>query len=214
MRYGVATVRRHRHQRGTSLIEILVSLLILLVALLGLTGLMVQSQNSQLESYQRVQALTLAQDMVSRINANGVAAYCYYLTPSTAPASGHLGTNDGLTSSTLPTACPAVPVTIPVTAVASAAQQAQALRDLAEWRALLLGSAEKDAGGSQIGAVLGARGCITPVAGQTNEYQISVAWLGSSATYAPPAGIACGSGLYGADTQRRAVSLMVHITPK
>lgn len=201
---------RHLRQTGSSLIEVLVSLFILLVGLLGLTGLMVQSQNSQLESYQRVQALTLAQDMASRINANPAAAYCYQTALATAPLTGFVGTADG---STLPTACPVPPVTVPVTPAASALQQAKALKDIAEWRLLLLGNAEKDSTtGGQIGAVLGARGCVSLMAGQTAEYQVAVAWQGGSPTYAPPAGLDCGINLYGADSQRRAVGLTLHAT--
>lgn len=203
----VHTVRSR--QSGSTLIEVLISLFILLVGLLGLTGLMVQSQNSQMESYQRVQALSLAQDMASRINANSAAAYCYKALLETASPSGFIGTGDGWTP---PTACPVPPVTAPVTPAATATQQAKVLKDLAEWRALLLGAAEKDSGGTQVGAVLGARGCVTLAAGQTTEYQISVAWQGGSETYAPPATLACGTGRYGADTQRRAVGLTLHAT--
>lgn len=201
-----------QHQTGFSLIEILVSLFVLLVGLLGLTGLMVQSQNSQLESYQRVQALSLAQDMAARINANSAAAYCYQSLLAGAPFAGFLGTDDGVSAGTFPTTCPVPPVTVPVTPAATATQQAKALKDLAEWRALLLGSAETDAGGGKVGAVLGARGCISLVSGQTTEYQIAVAWQGGSATYEPPDELECGKDLYGTESQRRAVGLTLHAT--
>lgn len=196
-------VGQRRGARGSSLIEVLVSLLILMVALLGLTGLMVQSQNSQLESYQRVQALALAQDMVSRINANPAVASCYI----TGNAS-YLGTGSPLVSGTAATTNKA---SVPQCTTGTANQQARANQDLADWHDLILGSAEV-VGTSKVGAVLGARGCVSLIAGTTNEYQISVAWQGGSATYAPPAGIACGKDSYGTDTQRRAVSLPLHIT--
>src|SRR5688572_335142 len=64
-------------QAGASLIEVLVALAILMVGLLGLVGLMVQSQRAQLESYQRVQALLLVQDMAGRVAANKTVASCY-----------------------------------------------------------------------------------------------------------------------------------------
>src|SRR4051794_29475565 len=66
-------------QGGATLIEVLVSLLILMVGLLGLVGVMIQSQRGQLESYQRVQALLLAQDMAARLNANKTVASCYVM---------------------------------------------------------------------------------------------------------------------------------------
>lgn len=180
-------------QTGGTLIEVLVSLFILLVALLGLTGLMVQSQAAQFESYQRMQALQLAQDMVSRLSANPKQVACYLTATS-------VGTDY--------TATPAC------TGAVSGNAQDRAVRDMTEWDALLKGRAELDASSSRIGSVLGARGCVTVYAGNgvANEYQIAVAWQGSVATFAPPADIPCGKDQYGADTQRRAVSLVVHLS--
>ncbi|MDP2155736.1 MAG: type IV pilus modification protein PilV, partial [Sulfuricella sp.] len=64
---GLAHLRR---ERGFGMIEVLVSLFILLTGLLGLAGLLARSQQAEMESYQRAQALVLLQDMVARINAN------------------------------------------------------------------------------------------------------------------------------------------------
>ncbi|MGE5027346.1 MAG: prepilin-type N-terminal cleavage/methylation domain-containing protein, partial [Betaproteobacteria bacterium] len=47
---------------GFSMIEILVTLVILLIGLLGLAGLITRSQQAEMESYQRAQALILLQD--------------------------------------------------------------------------------------------------------------------------------------------------------
>ena len=44
--------------------------MILLVALLGAAGLLARSNQMEMETYQRVQALTLLQDMAARLNAN------------------------------------------------------------------------------------------------------------------------------------------------
>jgi type IV pilus assembly protein PilV len=179
-----------RSQGGATLIEILVSLVILMVGLLGLVGVMIQSQRAQLESYQRVQALLLVQDMAARINANKTVASCYVL-----------GTYIGTGNATLPTAAGC--------AVGTAAQRAQMEQDMADWYGLLMGSSETS-GGSNVGAVLGARGCVTKDA--SDFYQVSVAWQGSAATTAPPAGVTCGTGLYGAtDAFRRAVSVTLQL---
>lgn len=59
-----------RRQRGTSLIEVLVTIIILTIGLLGLAGLQSRLQASEMEAYQRSQALILLQDMASRIAAN------------------------------------------------------------------------------------------------------------------------------------------------
>jgi type IV pilus assembly protein PilV len=182
----------HRTQAGSSLIEILVSILILMFGLLGLVGVMIQSQRAQLEAFQREQALLLAQDMVSRMSVNKAAASCYVLAT-------YLGVDN---------------LTAPVASTCTTATTAQANRfanDMAEWVAQLQGSAETS-GGNQVGGIPGARGCITKDA-VTGLYQVSVAWQGSASTSAPPAGITCGQNLYDSggttDTARRAVALTV-----
>jgi len=185
------------HRRGTqggaTLIEVLVSLVILMLGLLGLVGLMIQSQRAQLDSYQRVQALLLLQDMASRINANKAAAACYV-------TATYIGTGN----ETVPAASACL--------VGTAEQKARVARDMTEWRDLLLGSAElATPGGDKVGAVLGARGCVVKDPA-SDLYQVSIAWQGGGATAAPPAGITCGQGLYGDEAARRAVSLTVQIT--
>jgi type IV pilus assembly protein PilV len=177
-----------RRQRGATLIEILVSLVILMLGLLGLIGVMIQSQRAQLESYQRMQALLLVQDMVARINGNRAAADCYVQASA-------LGTNN--------TATPALSACGYAT---TTAQGARALQDLTEWKSELLGSAEVS-GGNNVGAILGARGCITKDA--DGVFQVSVVWQGIQTGGAPPAGITCGQNAYGDEGLRRAVSVTV-----
>jgi type IV pilus assembly protein PilV len=183
-----------RRQAGATLIEILVSLVILMVGLLGLVGVMIQSQRAQLESYQRVQALMLVQEMAARMSANKVVASCYVLA---AP----IGT--GNTTTPAASSC--------VSATATASEKAQFAQDLVDWKDLLIGSSETDASGAtNIGAVLGARGCIESAG--TDTYLITVAWQGSVATTAPPAGLTCGTGQYGSDDSlRRAVGITVQL---
>lgn len=186
-------------QRGASLIEVLVTLVILMLGLLGLVGLMVQSQRSQMESYQRVQALVVLQDMVNRINTNRKAAACYAV--SAADGSGFLGTA-GMGRAAIPSTCP---VTTPAV---TTEQQAMVISDLTEWSNLLLGTAEQSANGDA-GAMIGARGCITLVS--AGVYQVSVVWQGGGVTIAPPAAVTCGTGLYGNEALRRAVSVPLQI---
>ena len=184
---------RARSQRGATLIEVLVSLVILMIGLLGLVGLMVQSQRAQLESYQRVQALLLMQDMAVRLSSNKAVASCYVLP-----------TFLGAGNSTVPaaTAC--------AVAAASTEQKERVTQDLTEWRDLLLGSAELSKTNDKVGAVLGARGCITKDPA-SDLYQVSVAWQGSAALVAPPAGVTCGQDQYGSEAARRAVSVTVQL---
>ena len=184
--------RPRSSQGGATLIEVLVSLVILMLGLLGLVGVMIQSQRAQLESYQRVQALLLVQDMASRMAANKAVAGCYAL-------AGYLGTSGMAVPAS--TAC----------AIGTADQKTRVVQDHTDWRNLLLGSAEVTSGGDQVGAVLGARGCITKDA-TSDLYQVSIAWQGSGATVAPPAGVTCGTGQYGSEAARRAVSVTVQLS--
>lgn len=184
--------RRHA-QAGASLIEVLVTLLILMLGLLGLVGLMVQSQRSQQESYQRVQALILLDDMVNRISTNRKAASCYVVTTN-ADGSPFLGNQSTLT---------------PSCTTGTAEQQLRAVRDMTEWNELLLGSTEKS-GGSNVGGMIGARGCIELVS--AGVYRISVAWQGNGETFPPTAEVVCAAGRYGSsEALRRAVSVNVLI---
>jgi type IV pilus assembly protein PilV len=66
-----------RGQRGATLIEVLVTMVIIAFGLLGMAGLQVRMQVSELESYQRSQALLLLSDMANRIaaNRNNAASY-------------------------------------------------------------------------------------------------------------------------------------------
>lgn len=191
------TVTNRRSQQGSSLIEVLVTLVILMVGLLGLVGLMVQSQRSQMESYQRVQALVVMQDMVSRINTNRKAAACYAI--AAADGTGFLGTAGTGHAGT------------PTCGVGTAQQQARAVGDMTEWSNLLLGSAEVASDASKVGAMLGARGCVTvSTVGGFQIYRVSVVWQGNGKTVAP-SGVTCASGLYGDDAQRRAVTVSLQI---
>lgn len=181
-----------RRQRGATLIEILVSLVILMIGLLGLVGVMVQSQRAQLESYQRVQALMLVQDMAARIAANKTVASCYVL-------ASYIGTGN--------TAVPAAATC--AVSTATLAQKNRMNQDLAEWRDLLLGTAEQ-AASNNAGGVLAARGCITQDLSNPRNYQVSIAWQGAAVTSAPPPGILCAKGQYGTDDgARRAVAVTV-----
>ena len=189
---------RHKSQHGFTLLEVLVSLVILVFGLLGLIGMQAYTQVATFESYQRGQALILAQDMADRIATNRGAAGCYAITTNTATGSPYAGTGAATPTCTVP--------------VGTAATRAIATTDLAAWDGALKGAAEVQ-GGNQVGSVLGARGCISYDA-TTNSYRIAVAWQGMAPTVAPTAGDAsatCGLNLYGSEPQRREVSVTVRI---
>ncbi len=184
-------------QGGLTLIEVLVSVIILLVGLLGLAALMTNSQKAEAESYQRAQALLLLQDMVGRINANRAVAACYAVTTDASTGTPYLGV--GADVSTL------------VCGVGSATANTRAIQDLSAWSSLLAGASETS-GGTNLGAMVGARGCVTaPNPNPDNIYTVSVAWQGLTATKAPDATLNCATGLYGDEKLRRVVSIPLRI---
>jgi len=163
-------------------------MVIVAFGLLGLGGMQMRLQLSDMESYQRAQALALLDDMANRMAANRNKA-AVYVTGAGSP----LGT--GAT-------CPTTSSTVQET-------------DTAQWCAGLQGAAEK-LGNSKAGAAVGARGCIENIG--TNQYLITVAWQGMTPISAPPAAVACGAGLYNtagsactADMCRRIVTTVLNI---
>jgi type IV pilus assembly protein PilV len=186
------------------MIEVLVSLILLLLGLLGLLGLQARAQTAEMESYQRAQALVLLQDIVDRMNANRGEAWDLAYRDAAVGGGG---------------------------ALADCAGTSGAARDLCEWGNLLKGAAEVTGGGACsasngsacVGAMIGARGCITyddttelansggaAIAG-TGVYTISVAWQGLAPTAAPASTLACGTGAYNGEGRRRVVTSTVRI---
>jgi type IV pilus assembly protein PilV len=182
-----------RGQRGAALLEVLVAILITSFGLLALAGLQTKMNAALLEAYQRAEALVLLEDMTQRMQANQALSTDYIV-----DAVPVLGTGDAL-----PLDCSGLAT--------------RALIDRCEWSNALKGAAETNAGGTDnLGAMIGARGCIeqlqvaNPTIGicQPAIYRVSVAWQGFNATVAPA--VACGLNLYGADdTLRKAVSSRV-----
>lgn len=112
------------------MIEVLVTIVILTIGLLGLAGLQSRLQLSQMEAYQRAQALILLEDMANRISSNRTAASSYV----TSTPLGY-----GMT-------CPST---------TSTRQQI----DAGEWCNALQGAGET-LSGSKVGALVGGRGCV------------------------------------------------------
>jgi len=189
----VSLVRPHSSlvQRGASMIEVLVTMVIIAFGLLGMTGLQMRLQISEMESYQRTQALLLLNDMANRIAVNRTAtvAGSYLVAPA-----GPLGA--GMT-------CPTTTGT-------------QAQRDLNEWCNALQGAAETATGGAKTGAMVGGRGCVERVG---SDYLVTVAWQGLTPIAAPPGSVTCGANSYNAsagspcvnDLCRRVVTTLVRI---
>ena len=179
-----------RRQSGTSLLEVLVTVVIIALGLLGMAGLQSKTQVAGVESFQRVQAAILASDLGERINANRAQAADYVV-------AGTVGTGDGE-----PSDC---------TTLAIGSD-----RDLCEWSNALKGGGEK-AGSANVGSMVGGRGCVTlvqapdPTTGVCTPgiYLVTVVWQGLHQTKEPVN--TCGQSLYGDSGYRRAVSMQVSV---
>jgi type IV pilus assembly protein PilV len=189
-------------QCGFSMLEVLISMFIMAVGLLGLVGMQAMAQKSELESYQRAQALILLNDIVDRINTNRKGATCYAVTTNTTNGSPYLGSAGTNKYSLAGYSCTG--------AGSNTAAITRAQNDLTDIDAMLRGSAEQ-LGTGQVGAMIGARACIG-FDTNTQAYAVAVAWQGISPTYSPsgwnsaPAVVSsCAINLYGDDAQRRVV---------
>jgi type IV pilus assembly protein PilV len=179
-------------QRGSTMLEVLITMVILAVGLLGLAGLQSRLQVSEMEAYQRAQALILLNDMANRIATNRNAAATY--------VTSAVGVGVGMI-------CPTSTAT-------------QKDRDAMEWCNALQGAAETTGAGNvagvMVGAMIGGRGCVESIG--ANKYMITVAWQGAVALSAPPAEVSCGANLYdtagtqcAGDLCRRVVTTVVQI---
>ena len=188
-----------RAHSGFSMIEVLVSLMIVVLGLLGLAGMQVRMQQAEFESYQRAQALVLMQDMVDRIQLHRATAACFRFTNATS-GSPYLGI-----SANHAAAC----------AASTGNDNTEAVASMNGWDSALQGASETK-GGVSVGAMVGARGCVSYNAASeltdstgafiagTGLYTVAVAWQGTTDTIAPT--VNCANGLYGSEARRRVVS--------
>lgn len=188
---------------GFTMIEVLITMIILLVGLLSIGALQARAQIAELESYQRAQALILMSDIIDRININRATLNCFRFTTNTgsgtpfigAAGTGHLGT--------------------PSCAASTTEYNDMADETITLLDDLLKGAAET-AGGSNVGAMIGARACVSydsttelPAKPGTGIYTITVSWQALTDLVAPPDN--CANGLYGDEKKRRAVSTRMRI---
>ena len=186
-------------QRGALMIEVLVTIVILAIGLMGLMQMQARLQKSEMESYQRTQALILVNDMASRLTTNRTDIDSY-LTTGLVPTYLGVGGNNTPCDSTY----------------ADGLQ----LGDSGEWCRALQGAAETQ-GGGDVGAMVGGRGGVEP--GDPGEYMVTVVWQGLTPISAPPPEVTCGANLYdlpagsacadtdNADMCRRYVTTLIRI---
>ena len=181
------------------MIEVLITIFIMAVGLAGLVQLQDRLQKSEVESYQRSQALILVNDMASRLTTNRVIIENYETTELVPPYLGVGG---------------------PDTPCDSTYAAGIQLGDSGEWCQALRGAAETF-GGSSAGAMVGGRGCVEDMG--DDEFMVTVVWQGLTPISAPPVEVDCGANLYNlpagsdcanpdyADRCRRYVSTIVRV---
>jgi type IV pilus assembly protein PilV len=182
-------------QRGFSLIELLVALVIFSVGLLAVAGLQTVAKQSNYESLQRTAAAQIAYGLLEEMRTNGVGMATYL-------AAGDLG-GGKLAAEPAPTCT--------FDAECNATQKAA--HDLWFWERVLDGDFETNAGVGTGGLVLPSL-CITGPGG-AGMYVVTVAWRGAAALTGGVAN-ACGaaSGNYGDNNEfRRILQIPTYIDP-
>jgi len=71
------SARRAKQQRGFSLVEVLVALIVLSVGLLGIAAMYVETLRANRDALVRTQAIALASDLADRIRSNRIPANNY-----------------------------------------------------------------------------------------------------------------------------------------
>ncbi len=185
-------------QRGFSLLELLVSLVVFSIGLLGIAGLQMLSKQSAHESLQRTIASQVAYGLLEdmRTNGSGISVYA---------AANDLG---GGSLSGLPVSSCRDPNT-----PCSPAQKA--VHDLRFWEQVVDGAQEVGVEG-QAGGVLFPTVCVDgPGGGIAGVYAVSVAWRGNVELISPETSqCGAGSGNYGdGDRYRRVIQVATFIDP-
>ncbi|MGJ8668458.1 MAG: type IV pilus modification protein PilV [Oceanococcus sp.] len=178
--------------QGFTLIEVLVSVVIFSIGIMGISALQLNLQTLHVDAYQRSQAILIMRSISERLVANPVNVAAY-VTGTANP----VGVGDALGAD-----------------CENAADEVT--RDMCEWSQLLKGAGES-LGTDQVGAMIGARGCIEQI--QVPDptvsictpgiYRLSIAWQGMNLTKAPNEIMACGANQFGDEKLRRIVTSTV-----
>lgn len=168
-------------QRGFSLIEVLVTIVVFAIGLLGAGALQMVSKKATYDAVQRTAAAFHAAEALERLRANG-GALDQYLGAVAGGAVPTPGTDcEGAT-------CDAVQL---------------AAYDLWLLSESIGGSAEVASDGTAGGGLVDAVMCIAgPADGSSGFYEVAIVWRGRGAM-ADRSGHDCGAGRYGADEEFR-----------
>jgi type IV pilus assembly protein PilV len=185
------TIER-KNQRGVSLVEILVTLVLISIAVLGSASMQVFSKRANNQAMQRTTAAYLANDLFERMRSNREALGDYL------PAEPLGGNTQGDAPGVDCAADAAICTTIDL-----------ASYDLWEWEEQLDGTAEQ-VNARDVGGMTEATACVTgPVGGIGGTYEVAIAWRGLE-EHPNPTFHDCGedSGKYGDNDEYRHVMVI------
>ncbi|MGR6501320.1 type IV pilus modification protein PilV [Shewanella sp. Koi 1] len=169
----------NRIQRGFSLIEVLVALVILVIGLIGIFNLHIVAKRGSFESFQQTQASYYANDVINRMKLNATQLGTYagtYTGTLAAPSLSCIGGN-----------------------LCSPAQTA--LWDKYEWEQALFGAFEI-VGSQKVGGLESPVGCINI---NSNTVTVIITWRGIRETSDGIGALSCGSTT--PDKRRRVFSV-------
>lgn len=161
-----------KRNRGSTLMEVLVSVFVLSIGVLGVGGLQVTAKRSNFEATQRATAAALAQDIIERMRSNPEELGVY----TDAGAGREI---DGTTMTAVDCSADCPPTTL-------------AQYDLYELEQAAIGVAEQ-AGGNNVGGLTLPTACISGPDGGAGIYSVAIAWRGMT-KLSDPTTDACGSG--------------------
>lgn len=187
-----------RQQRGATMIEVLVALLLVALGTLAIVALQLSSKRSNLDAEQRAVAAQLAMNFLERLRANNsAAALDAYLDSAIADyGGGKQGT-------------PKVDC-----AAAACSDIDLAFYDAKQFELVLDGTAVR-IGTDDVGGLMDPIACLSadPAGGVSAVYTVTIVWRGTGAIPNDPA-VQCGSGSgkYGtSDEFRRVLSMPAYI---
>ena len=197
-------------QRGFSLVEMLVALVVFSVGLLAIAGLQTMSKQANFEALQRTTASHIAFGLLEDMRNNGGSITSYV-------TSGSLG--GGSRGTLFGRAICARRATVDTwhgAAGADCSAEERAAFDLWFWENYADGSLELNDQGA-VGGVLTPTICINgPFDGSAGIYTVTVAWRGTvSLGNAAANGCGTGSGNYGDNNEfRRLVAMPTFLDPR
>lgn len=199
------TARPTSLQRGVSMLEVLIAILVLAIGVLAIIGLQLVSKAGNLDGAQHSVAAQASYDLLERMRANSNQSSLQQYISLTA---GGLGS--GSQGSTAPTpACSANASCTPLQLVRY---------DLWQWEQQIESGSEQVGTGStasKTGGLISPRACITgPADGSSGAYTVVVVWRGSMPLPNNTA-VTCGDGdaAYGAAGEyRRSITIAAYIT--